>query len=300
MMSEQILKFEIPTIELALKTTKALQRDSDMCCEGAYVNALIWHKYYGHRIAFSGNDLYIKLFYEGRHIFLLPFSEDMRAGCEKIFEYCKKEGIKPFFLAPEGERLENFRALFGNDFEISESRDDFEYIYSRESLAALSGKKFHSKRNHISSFTKLYDWKFEPLSDSNTEDILSVAEQWVKSHADGETASLQVEKESLPLLLENRELLGIKGGLIRVDNKAVAFTIGSPISQNTFDVHMEKALNEYSGAYTVINRSFAEYLDCQYLNREDDMGLEGLRRAKLSYQPEILLKKYTLIYKGEL
>ena len=298
MMGEEILKFEIPTIEFALKATEILQRDSDTCCEGAYVNALIWHKHYGHRIAFSGNDLYIKLFYEGRHIFLLPFSEDMRSGCEKIFAYCRQENIKPFFLAPDGERLEKFKALYGKDFEITESRDDFEYIYSREKLATLSGKKFHSKRNHISAFTKRYDWKFEPLCDSNSEDILSVAEEWVLSH--GETASLLVEKESLPLLLKNRELLGIKGGLIRVDNKAVSFTIGSPISANTFDVHMEKALDEYSGAYTVINKCFAEYLDCQYLNREDDMGLDGLRRAKLSYQPDILLKKYTLIYKGEL
>ncbi len=297
-MEQQILKFEIPSIQHAARAIAILQRYSELCCEGAYVNALIWHKYYGHRIAFDGDDLYIKLFFEGQHIFLLPFCEDMHSGCEKIFAYCKSTGIEPFFLAAEGKRFEQFKGLYQQDFEISESRDDFEYIYSKEKLATLSGKKFHSKRNHISAFTKQYDWQFEPLSDSNSADILALAEQWVTARADSDNLSLYVEKKSLPILLDNRESLGIKGGLIRVDGKAVAFTLGSPISERVLDVHMEKALDEYSGAYAVINKSFAEYLDCEYLNREDDMGLEGLRRAKLSYQPDILLKKYICVYKG--
>lgn len=299
-MEEHCLQFETPSIELAPHATAILRRYADRCCEGAYVNALIWHKYYGHRIAFTGDTLFMKLYFEGRHIFLLPFCDDLRAGCETILAYCRSKGITPFFLIPEGKRFDRFRDLYAADFDFKESRDDFEYIYSREKLAALSGKKFHSKRNHISAFTKAHSWQYEPIDDHNAEEVLAVSKIWADTHYDGSNPSILVEQESLALLLQHRALLGIRGGLIRVEGKVVAFTLGSPISESTFDVHMEKALNEYSTAYTVINQAFAKDLDCVYLNREDDMGLEGLRKAKLSYQPDILLKKYACTWKGAL
>ncbi|MBQ7288631.1 MAG: DUF2156 domain-containing protein [Clostridia bacterium] len=298
-MEQEILHFEVPDISHAACATSILQRHSELCCEGAFANALIWQKYYGHRVAFDGDALYMKLYFGGRHIFLLPFCDDMRAGCEKIFAYCRHNNIPLFFLAAEGERLNRFRSLYGESFLFNESRDDFEYIYTREKLATLKGKKFHSKRNHISAFSKKHDWSFEAIDDTNADEVLAMSEIWVKAHYDGTNPSLLVEQESLKTLLRNRELLGIKGGLIRTEGKVVAFTIASPIGKHTYDVHMEKALTEYSTAYTVINRAFAQYLNCTYLNREDDMGLEGLRKAKLSYQPDILLKKYTCVYRGD-
>lgn len=292
-MKKEVLHFEVPSITNAARAAAILQKHADLCCEGAFVNALIWHTYYGHRIAFDADALYMKLYFGGRHIFLLPFCADMRAGCEKIFSYCRQNGIAPFFLAAEGERFDRFCALYGNRFVYTESRDDFEYIYIREELAALKGKRFHSKRNHIAAFSKAYCWHFEPMDDSNIKDILAIAKTWAAAHYDGSNPSLLAEQSNLALLLQNRTLLNIQGGLIRVEDKAVAFTIGSPISKTTFDVHMEKALDEYSTAYTVINQAFAQHLNYLYLNREDDMGLEGLRKAKLSYHPDILLKKYT-------
>ena len=291
-MDGEILQFKTPTIEDAPRAAAILRRYAVRCGEGTFVNALIWHKYYGHRIAFDGDALYMKLYFEGRHIFLLPFCDDMQAGCEKIHDYCRQNGIRPFFLAAEGDRFNRFRALYAADYIFEESRDDFEYIYSREKLATLSGKKFHSKRNHISAFSKAHDWRFEPIDDQNTEAVLAMAKAWADEHYDGTNPSILVEQQSLAPLLQHRAVLGIQGGLIRTEGRVVAFTIGSPISESTFDVHMEKALAEYSTAYTVINRAFAEYLSYPYLNREDDMGLEGLRKAKLSYQPDILLKKY--------
>lgn len=299
-MDEEILQFKTPQVEDAPRATAILQRYAEWCGESAFVNALIWHKYYGHQIAFAGDALYIKLFFEGRHVFLLPFCTDMGAGCERVFRYCRSTGIAPFFLAAEGARFHRFRELYAGDFVFSESRDDFEYIYSREKLAQLSGKKFHSKRNHISAFSKNYNWQFAPIGEENAAEVLEMEKLWVAEHYDGTNPSILAEQESLPLLLKHRAQLGIQGGLIRVDGAVVAFTLGSPISASVFDVHMEKALTAYSTAYTVINQAFAQHVNYAYLNREDDMGLEGLRKAKLSYQPDILLKKYACKYKGVL
>lgn len=108
---------------------------------------------------------------------------------------------------------------------------------------------------------------------------------------------MQCEKRGVETVLENMELLGARGGAIYVQDRAVAFTVGSPINEKVYDIHFEKALDDYGEAYTVINREFAEneLSDYMYINREDDMGLEGLRKAKLSYKPDILLKKYTCL-----
>ena len=169
-------------------------------------------------------------------------------------------------------------------------------------MAELSGKKYHSKRNHISTFSKKYNWEYKSIDKSLIPKVLECANNWYNENNDRMDKYMSFEREAVNVLLQNREVLQIRGGAILVDGDVVAFTLGSKINDDTFDIHIEKALKEFSEGYAVINREFAknELSDFLYVNREDDMGLEGLRKAKLSYKPHLLIKKYICKPRGDL
>ena len=210
-------------------------------------------------------------------------------------------GKYPYFYAQEGARLDEFKRLFGNDYIFCEYRDAFDYIYSREDLATLKGKKYHSKRNHISAFSKQYNWKYEKVDSSNTDKVKECAKKWYEENKDRFDDTMECEQKGLYMLLDNMRAFSARAGMITVYGNAVAFTVGTPLNENTFDIHIEKALKSYETAYTVINQQFAEneLRDFEYINREDDLGLAGLRKAKLSYKPQKLLKKYFCIPKSD-
>ena len=281
-------KTEIGDIEVF---KKYIGFSGELSCESAFVNLLIWQSAYNNMWAEEDGQLIIKSGKGEDSSYRLPFGNDFLKGINLIREYSGEE--YPDFWVQEGKRLDNFKAKFGDKYVFEENRDAFDYIYLREDLANLSGKKYHGKRNHISAFSKKHNWSFKPITAENTEDVKLCAEKWYKENADREDKYLRCEKQGGITILDNMELLGVRGGAVYVDGKVVAFTLGSRISDEIFDIHIEKALSDYAEGYTVINREFARTLtEYKYINREDDMGLEGLRKAKLSYKPAILLKKY--------
>lgn len=281
-------KTEIGDIEVF---KKYIGFSGELSCESAFVNLLIWQSAYNNMWAREDGQLIIKSGKGEDSSYRLPFGNDFLKGINLIREYSGEE--YPDFWVQEGKRLDNFKANFGDKYVFEENRDAFDYIYLREDLANLSGKKYHGKRNHISAFSKKHNWSFKPITAENTEDVKLCAEKWYKENADREDKYLRCEKQGVITILDNMELLGVRGGAVYVDGKVVAFTLGSRISDEIFDIHIEKALSDYAEGYTVINREFARTLtEYKYINREDDMGLEGLRKAKLSYKPAILLKKY--------
>ena len=281
-------KTEIGDIEVF---KKYIGFSGELSCESAFVNLLIWQSAYNNMWAEEDGQLIIKSGKGEDSSYRLPFGNDFLKGINLIREYSGEE--YPDFWVQEGKRLDNFKAKFGDKYVFEENRDAFDYIYLREDLANLSGKKYHGKRNHISAFSKKHNWSFKPITAENTEDVKLCAEKWYKENADREDKYLRCEKQGVITILDNMELLGVRGGAVYVDGKVVAFTLGSRISDEIFDIHIEKALSDYAEGYTVINREFARTLtEYKYINREDDMGLEGLRKAKLSYKPAILLKKY--------
>ena len=281
-------KTEIGDIEVF---KKYIGFSGELSCESAFVNLLIWQSAYNNMWAEEDGQLIIKSGKGEDSSYRLPFGNDFLKGINLIREYSGEE--YPDFWVQEGKRLDNFKANFGDKYVFEENRDAFDYIYLREDLANLSGKKYHGKRNHISAFSKKHNWSFKPITAENTEDVKLCAEKWYKENADREDKYLRCEKQGVITILDNMELLGVRGGAVYVDGKVVAFTLGSRISDEIFDIHIEKALSDYAEGYTVINREFAHTLtEYKYINREDDMGLEGLRKAKLSYKPAILLKKY--------
>lgn len=286
-----MLKFKKVEIEDIEIFKKYVGFSGELSCESAFVNLLIWESAYNNMWAQEDGQLIIKSGRGEDSSYRLPFGNDFLKGIELVREYSGEK--YPDFWVQEGARLDNFKAHFGEKYFFEENRDAFDYIYLREDLANLSGKKYHSKRNHISAFSKKQDWVFKPITAENVADVKLCAEKWYKENREKEDKYLRHEKCGVETILNNMELLGVRGGAVYVGENVVAFTLGSKISGEIFDIHIEKALNDYAEAYTVINREFARTLtEFKYINREDDMGLEGLRKAKLSYKPAILLKKY--------
>lgn len=293
---DKIIKFQKPDISMKDLLEPLLMKYSDFSCEGSFVSLIMWCRCYNHKVAYEDNQVYIRVGTHCDNLFFLPFGEDIKTGVDRMIYTCNTICNKPAtFLTSDGVRFEKFKELYGDRFEITPSRDAFEYIYKRTDLAELPGRKYHSKRNHISAFSKAYNWSYEPIDDTNLEEVLAMSEEWYRKRKEEDPENtLETEHEAISYILKHRDELNVIGGLIRVDGKVVAFTYGSPINNRVLDVHVEKALPEFREAYTVINREFAAHVpeNYIYLNREDDMGLEGLRKAKLSYKPEILLEKY--------
>lgn len=270
--------------------TKSL---GDNNCETDFINLLLWQNLYGISCAVSDNALLIKIENPKCTMYSIPFG-DIKAGLNALLK-CEN-GAYPVIRAQQGARFEKFCKEYGDIYDITELDEGVDYIYLREDLALLKGKKYHAKRNHISAFSKQFDWSYEEIDKSNLADVRTCAEKWYKEHADRFTKEMGAERDGVNLIIDNLEALGVKGGAIRVAGEIVAFTFASFINDEAVDIHIEKALTEFSTAYTVINNQFAQRLPqtVKYINREDDLGLEGLRKAKLSYHPAVMLKKYIL------
>lgn len=291
-----MLEFRTPKLEDINKFKSFFFDEEELSCETNFTNLLIWHSHYNTVYYLDERTLFFRMGKEGSFMFSMPYG-DLSYGIELIRQYCKQQNCTPTLWACEGKRYEKFKKIYSG-ITVEPARDSFEYIYNREDLSTLAGKKYHSKRNHIAKFSKVYSWEYESINESNIAEIQYFADKWY----DGvEDEGLISEKSALKLLLNNRNLLNVKGGMIRVDGRIVAFTLGTPINSTTFDIHYEKADKEFLTAYSVINREFAfrELDGYKYINREDDLGIEGLRKAKLSYKPEILLEKYIISFKGE-
>lgn len=289
-------KIKISDIEKIKKYTNI---KGNFSCETSFVNLFLWQNIYHNMYAEKDGMLFIKSGENGRYNFRLPFGQAVKKGISLLREYCCNND--PVLWIQQGERFSEIESYIYENYQLIEKRDAFDYIYLQSDLANLSGKKYHSKRNHISAFSKKYDWHYSEITEDNINDVLDCAEMWYKENAERYDKYMQCEHEGIKTVLQNMNTLNAKGGAIYVDGRVVAFTLGSPINDEVFDVHVEKALHDYATAYTVINNEFAKTLsDYKYINREDDMGLEGLRKAKLSYKPEILLKKYLCVPKSQI
>ncbi len=293
-----MIEFTSPTLCDYEKFAPFFFDEGELSCEMNFISIYVWQRIYENKFYLDDKTLIFKSIADegGGYVFSLPYG-DLDYGMSLIFEYCRHHGITPNFWTSEGKRLTHFKKKYQN-FELIPQRDNFDYIYSREDLATLSGKKYHSKRNHISSFTKKYNWTYEELTPHNKEDFLAFSDKWYSDRGIESDEGLKAEKKALGEILDSSVKIPYKGALIRVDGRVVAITLGSPINEYTFDIHYEKADIDYPTAYAVINREFAKnsLSEYKYINREDDLGLEGLRKAKLSYKPQIILPKYSLIY----
>ncbi|MFI3269588.1 MAG: GNAT family N-acetyltransferase [Rikenellaceae bacterium] len=201
-------------------------------------------------------------------------------------------------IGVNGAGREVLRESYGGDFALHSDPNFEDYIYRREALASLSGKRLQPKRNHINQFLKrCADYEYRPLTPDQFDECLRLDCRWRAAH--GECCEeMTPEREAMMRAFRHFEELGLRGGALYVEGKLAAFTYGSQINSDTFCVHVEKGEREVLGCYTVINKLFAESLPDNfiYINREEDLGIEGLKRAKLSYYPDHLQQKFRAIY----
>ena len=187
---------------------------------------------------------------------------------------------------------------FPGCFTYVDDRDNYDYIYELNAIATLAGKKLHGKRNFCNRFESSHDWRFEPLSSALFDDCRSLLIEWEAGRDDFN----EEEDQAIDRVFQDWDSLGMVGGVLYAEGAPVAFTIGEAVRPDTMDVHFEKARNEVPGAYPMIAREFARYLqrefpDLRYLNREEDMGIDNLRRAKEEWRPLFLLEKTTAVWK---
>lgn len=283
-----MLDFRTPTLtdkELIESFTRGC---GQIGCDITFTNTYLWRNKYNIKIAFDG-DTYYKCYAMGGDIsgYALPITRgDIRAAVDKVICDARERGVRPLIGLLNDSNSALIRRLYGDRARITEDRGSADYIYEREKLASLSGKKYHAKRNHISRFIKEHsDYSVKELCEDNYADALSIAQDWQTDNSD--TGELSIIRDAL----ENFDALGMFGLVLYVGSSPVAMCMASGINDRVCDVNFEKAVG-IGESYAVINNEFAKRFDNYTLvNREEDMGLEGLRKAKLSYHPDILYSK---------
>lgn len=266
-------------------------------CEYSFANLYLWGR---QEAAFlHGCVAFFSHFY-GRSVYPYPIGNgDRRAVLEEILRDAKERGI-PCRLTclTEADRAELER-WFPDKFMIRASRDGFDYVYAIDDLADLKGRKFQKKRNHVNRFRADHpSYEVVPLTACNMPLAQHMINDWFhKRMKEDPEEDYLLENLALARACRSYVPLGMEGILLVDAGKVLAVTMGTLLAPDTFDIHFEKAREDVDGAYTAVNQEFARYLrlkypDAAYLNREDDMGLEGLRKAKLSYNPHHLMEKY--------
>jgi len=294
-------QFRKITIEDADILAKYLSLGKHRACDYSVGNLILWSDVYNTQMAISNDMLFIKYVNDGDVFFAFPMVKvDLKQAFKWLFAYCEDKSIEFKMSIIEPSMYEEIGKIFPGEFEISYIRDEADYIYNVEDLKNLAGKKYHGKKNHVNKFKKTHiDWSYEKITDENTLECIEMVKDWCVKNGCCEDEQKADEICVLINGLRNRKTLNMIGGIIRVEGKIAALTIGEKSGDDMFIVHFEKAFTDIDGAYQMINQQFIinELTSYTYINREEDMGIDGLRKAKESYYPEFMAEKGVLIKK---
>ena len=263
--------------------------------ECTFTNLFIWRSCYDILWAMEDGFLLIKVCRNKENFFLPPFcgeDENLPGILKKLYDYAGPYQIRGVYR----EIIERFEDVLPGKFIFTLDRSNSDYIYLSANLASLAGRKYHQKKNHVNAFRKAYpNYRYLPMTEDITGECLEFAKRWNEQREDAEDdESLRCEMCAITEALNNFTALGIKGGAIIIDGQVEAMSFGEQLNADTAVIHVEKANPEIRGLYAVINQEFCQraWSEIKYINREEDMGIEGLRRAKLSYHPKYLLDKF--------
>lgn len=295
-----MLDFKKPIIEDKNWVNECLSHANSMNCEYTFGNIFIWSASYSTLICHYKNFLICRWGRNDNICYSVPIGEgDFTDAVNQIIADSKLLGVKLRIYGVTDGYSAMMREAFTGSFTYEYDDGYNDYIYLTSKMASLSGKKYHSKRNHITNFKKNNpDWSFEILNSTNIAECIALHSKWIEDK-DSNDEDFSFEFDAVVTAFENYDLLGFKGGLIRVSGEVIAYTLGEPqMNKKCFVTHFEKAPAEVQGAYAIINQEFTKNClsEYEYVNREEDLGLEGLRRAKQSYNPEIWLKKCVAVY----
>lgn len=267
-------------------------------CEYSFANNFAWHRLYETEIC-RYKDFYISKSEKYGLRFTYPAGEgDRKELFGELRKYSEERGVPLCISSVRNDDLGLFEEYFPGKYTAASDEADYDYIYLAENLRTLKGKKYHGKRNHLNRFYE-NNWSYSALTEKDYDECLYFAVQSYNGNNMYDSESAIGEQYAINTFFNNFEALGLKGGVLRVEGKVVGFTIGSRINSDTLDTHIEKADSAINGAYTAIMNEFAkaESGDFAYINREEDLGLEGLRKSKMSYYPEFRLQKNVVTFK---
>lgn len=271
-----------------------------LICPMNFATMFIWNPTYQTKWTLENGWFYQKSMVGG---YACPIGDgDIREPIERLMEDAAREGTTLVLRGVLPHQAEAIEKAFAGQFDFTELRDEYEYVYSAQKLATLAGKKMHAKRNYINRLTGQNTWAFEPITPENIGEVAEMNEQWCLLNNCDKNESLRQEGCAVRLCLKLYQKLDLMGGLLRVDGRVVAYSFASLLGTNAADIHVEKAFSEVDGAYPLINREMVKYIirlhpQVEWINREEDLGDEGLRKAKLSYYPELLLQKIKAVQK---
>ena len=288
-----MIDFQPLSLELKPKYDKILQNAGPRGCEYSFANMFIWGRQKG---AFLNDTLVLFSQFNRKSVYPFPVGGDIKFALDAIIQDAAQRGIPCRLTGLTQDDCATLERLYPGRFRYHSDRDFFDYVYAVEDLAELKGKKYQKKRNHLNRFLQQYPtYTLEPISRENIKDVAALAQAWYeKRQQDDPTSDTLMEQAALKKALTHFHGLGMEGLLMRCEGVPIAMTMGSFLSDDTFDVNFEKAIDP--AAYPAINWEFARYLRNKYpklvyLDREDDMGLEGLRKAKMQYLPHHMVAK---------
>ena len=295
-----MLEFKTQEMSDQKWVTDCMRAGEELACEYCFGNLYMWSTVYGNTVTRYEN-LFIARDNTERPMYLFPCGEGNKKGAiEELLRCAKADGMPLMLYCLTPKRVRELDCLMPDAFDYIPMRDYYDYIYNAEDLINLAGRKYHGKRNHISYFKKTYDWHYEPLDENNMDECLKMNDEWERRNQEKNPEEIGNELIALRRGFDKYFELGFKGGVLRANGDVVAYTFGEALSNTVFCTHIEKAFADVRGAYPTINREFAANALSEYrlINREEDTGSEGLRKAKESYYPSVLLPKYRAVYKG--
>ena len=290
------LSFHGVTAEDRDRYLAAAAAEGSPSADHAFANLYVWNATYHQQRAFLGERAVVRFHAKNGYQYLYPIGS---GALRPVMEALLSAEPQLCLTAVTETELEAILHEFPDTFAVFEERAIADYLYDATALATLSGKKLHGKRNHINAFTAANEWSVKPLETAGFDSCRAILDVWGQGRLDDGT---QNERVAIERAFAAYETLGLHGALLIANGDPVAFTVGSMLTADTLCVHFEKALPHVQGAYPTINREFVRMMLARFpslttVNREDDMGLENLRAAKLSYRPSMLLRKFTLTRK---
>ncbi len=271
---------------------KFFKLDKRMGCEYSFACNFIWQDVFDSYFDIIENCYVAKTIRNGKNIYNLPLGkkEDIINAVNYIMNIEKENTV---FRGIFKEQIPFLKENFNNIFDFSCNRDESDYIYLSDNLINLKGKKYQSKRNLIKRFKDNPNWHYEVIDKNNVNECIDLNLMWSDDKNVSSSQDMRKEIGAANTALAYLDKLDLIGGLLRYDDNVVAYSIGEKLTDDTFVVHFEKAL-DIKGCYQTINNEFVKHncFDFKYVNREEDTGEEGLRKAKMSYHPEIILDKY--------
>lgn len=269
-------------------------------CDRTFTNLFCWQHYFHTVWAEVNGWLVVRAHINGeRRAAYIVFSKSDTPDYTEILPFLESDaaslGLPLTLMGLAESECEELRRQCPGAFLFDKNRDFADYVYLAEDLRALRGRKYAQKRNHVNKFKSLYSYHYEPITKANLSDCIALEEAWMAQH--GEDDSAAAESQTIWNAFRHYEELGLTGIILYVDNNPVAFTYGSPVNAEMFCTHVEKGDIRYEGVYQMINHLFAQHLpeNYKFINREEDMGIAGLRKSKMSYEPIAMMYKTTAL-----